>query len=95
MLRKSDVTAPPSLRKETVLVPELNGEVVVQGMLLRDRLEVGVTKGYGRMAHMLAACVLVLGEGSNVLFATEDEARKSTIRNTRLRPFFDLRSTNL
>lgn len=56
MILKS-ATPAPSLPEETVSVPELGGEVLVRGLLLKDRLTIALAEGYERMAAMLAACV--------------------------------------
>ena len=56
MILKSSTPA-PSLPEETVTVQELGGEVLVRGMLLKDRLSIALAEGYERMAAMLAACV--------------------------------------
>lgn len=74
MLKKAAVPAPPPLKTETVHVPELKGDVLIQGLLMKDRLELAVTQGFGRMAQMLAACVLVDdGNGGKVPLYTVDE----------------------
>lgn len=74
MLKKADVPAPPPLKEETVNVPELKGEVIVRGLLLKDRIDLSLTKGFGRMAGMLAPCVLVLdAEGEKVPLFTAEE----------------------
>ena len=39
VLKKSEIPV-PDLPKEVVEVPELGGEVVVRGLLLRDRLAI-------------------------------------------------------
>lgn len=61
MLKKSAIPA-PSLLEEVVSVPELGGDVLVRGMLLKDRLEISIVDGYGRMSSMLAACVFADNE---------------------------------
>lgn len=74
MLKKSEVPAPPQLKEQTVPVPELGGEVLVRGLLLKDRLSLSLADGYGRMASMLASCVCVAGEdGAMVALFTEQE----------------------
>lgn len=53
--------AAPVLPKRTVEVPELGGEVVVRGLLLRDRLTLLASpevRDFGRVTRMLAATVL-------------------------------------
>lgn len=73
MILKSSVPA-PSLLSETVSVPELGGDVLVRGMLLKDRLEISIVDGYARMASMLAACVFVDNEkGEKVSLYNADE----------------------
>jgi hypothetical protein len=59
VLNKSDIKA-PVLPKETVEVPELNGSVVVHGLLLKDRLAFFFNKeaGYGHLAKLLALTVM-------------------------------------
>ena len=61
MLKKSALPA-PSLLEEIVSVPELGGDVLVRGMLLKDRLEISIVDGYARMSAMLAACVFADNE---------------------------------
>jgi hypothetical protein len=62
MLKKSDVPAPPPLKKEVVNVPELGGEVLVQGMRLSTRLQSAISKqGFSRVTVSLEHCVLVDG----------------------------------
>lgn len=74
MLKKSALPSPPPLKEETVNVPEFKGDVLVRGLLLKDRLGLALTDGYGRMAAMLAVCVLVDGEnGEKVPLYTADE----------------------
>lgn len=74
MLKKSEVPVPPPLKDETVNVPELNGDVIVRGLMLKDRIDLSLAKGFGRMAGMLAPCVLVLDdEGAKVPLFTVDE----------------------
>lgn len=77
MLKKSDVPVPPQSGTEIATVPELGGDVLVRGMLLRDRLELALTAGYGRLAMTLALCVSVDGEqGESVpLFSAEEWER--------------------
>jgi hypothetical protein len=62
MLKKSDVPVPPPLKKEVVNVPELGGEVLVQGMRLSTRLQSAISKqGFSRVTVSLEHCVLVDG----------------------------------
>ena len=52
---------PPVLPAEAVDVPELGGEVIVRGLLLRQRLDLAVLGeegGFHRIALMLASCVV-------------------------------------
>ena len=61
-LKKSEIK-PPVLPKETHEVPEMGGEVVVRGLLLRERLALfdDATAGaerFGHLAAVLAACVV-------------------------------------
>lgn len=56
MIKKS-ATPAPSVPQEKLVVPELKGEILIRAMLLKDRLGIALTDGYGRMAAMLAACV--------------------------------------
>lgn len=61
-LKKADIK-PPVLPREAVEVVELGGEVVVRGLLLRERLALfddalaGAQK-YGHISAVLAACVV-------------------------------------
>ncbi len=59
MLRKSELPAPAPVAEERVTVPELGGEVLVRGLLLRDRISLSLIDGYERMAAMLAQSVFV------------------------------------
>lgn len=61
MIKKSAMSV-PTLLEEVVAVPELGGEVLVRGMLLKDRLEISIVDGYARMASMLACCVFADNE---------------------------------
>lgn len=76
MIKKSALPA-PSLLEEVVSVPELGGDVLVRGMLLKDRLEISIVDGYARMASMLAACVFADNEtGERVpLYSAEEWER--------------------
>ena len=56
MIKKS-ATSAPAIPEEVVKVPELGGEVLVRGLLLKDRLAIALSEGYERMALMLACCV--------------------------------------
>lgn len=60
-LSRGELRLPP-LPKKTVDVPELGGEVIVQGLLLRDRLrlvdESAQPQSFARVAQMLAATVI-------------------------------------
>lgn len=72
-LRKSDVER-PVLPAEAVDVPELGGEVIVRGLTLSQRLELGVRFRDGgrfrQMAEMLALCVVDADEAE--LFSVEE-----------------------
>jgi len=72
-LKKSDIK-PPVLPKETVDVPELGGEVVVRGLLLRDRIAYALDKtgDMGRFSRFLAASIYT-GDGFPVYTAEEWE----------------------
>lgn len=73
MIKKSATTA-PALPQENVIVPELGGEVLVKGLLLKDRLAIAVSDGYERMGEMLAACVYAKDDtGAIVQLWTADE----------------------
>lgn len=53
----------PELPRESVAVPALGGDVIVRGLLLRDRLALfaGLREGgeaYGRVAQLLALSVI-------------------------------------
>jgi hypothetical protein len=59
-LTRAELRLPP-LPKKTVNVPELGGEVIVRGLLLRDRLALVDEAGpqdMGRVARLLAATVI-------------------------------------
>ena len=73
MIKKSDTSAPDILQ-ESVNVPELGGEVLVRGMMLKDRLAVSLADGYERMGAMLSVCVYAAGEkGATVPLWSADE----------------------
>ena len=73
MIKKS-ATSAPAIPEETVKVPELGGEVLVRGLLLKDRLAIALAEGYERMAAMLAACVFAKDDaGATVPLWTADE----------------------
>jgi hypothetical protein len=57
VLKKSDVKA-PVLPKETVHVPSLNGDVIVQGLMLKDRLDFYSPKEPNTLAKFLTVCVV-------------------------------------
>lgn len=59
VLNKSDIKE-PMLPKETVTVPELGGDVVVRGLLLRDRLALFAKKevDFGDFSKTLAVTVI-------------------------------------
>lgn len=59
ILKKANIQA-PTLPKETVDVPELGGEVVVSGLLLKDRIELfaAAETGGAQLSRLLAATVL-------------------------------------
>jgi len=52
----------PALPEETIATSEvvlvLGGPVRVRGLLLRDRLDLAISKGFNRVAIMLASCVV-------------------------------------
>jgi hypothetical protein len=59
-LKKADI-ARPLLPMEAVDVPEIGGEVIVRGLTLSQRLELGVKfrdAGFRQMPEMLARCVV-------------------------------------
>lgn len=73
MLKKSAIPEPSPSKSEVVTVPELDGEVLVRGMLLKDRLELALIGGYASLSATLALCVSVDGDGSAVPLFTADE----------------------
>lgn len=59
-LKKADIK-PPVLPKEAVQVDELGGEVIVRGLLLRERVQLFQSGGgewSARVSQMLAATVI-------------------------------------
>jgi hypothetical protein len=66
----------PVLPKRAVDVPELGGEVIVRGLLLKDRLAIADISGkeadFGRVSRVLAATVID-GDGRPLLNADEWE----------------------
>lgn len=73
VLNKADIKR-PTLPKETVDVPELGGEVVVQGLRLRERLAIFADReGAQKFAHVgeLLAAVVVDGAGEPIFTAEE------------------------
>lgn len=74
MLKKSEVPVPPQSREQIVPVPELGGDVLVRGLMLKDRLMLTRSDGYGVLSTMLSTCVFVEGEqGAMVQLYTEQE----------------------
>lgn len=73
VLKKADIQA-PILAKETVSVPELGGDVIVTGLLLKDRLELFSLheSGNAQLSNMLAATVID-ADGIQVFTAPEWE----------------------
>ena len=73
ILKKSQIPA-PVLPTEAVEVPELGGEVVVRGLLLKDRLALFLDsdKGHANLSRLLAATVRD-GDGLPVFSADEWE----------------------
>jgi len=59
VLNKSDIK-PPTLPKETVTVSELGGDVIVRGLLLRERLDLYDARDAGNatIAKLLARTVV-------------------------------------
>lgn len=59
ILKKANIAA-PTLPKQTVDVPELGGEVVVRGLLLKDRLALfaDADAGQAQVSKLLAATVV-------------------------------------
>lgn len=71
-LKRSEIPR-PVLPAEAVDVPEIGGEVIVRGLMLSQRLDLGVKyKGAGmrQMSAMLALCVV---DADGVAVFTEDE----------------------
>jgi hypothetical protein len=72
-LSKSEVRR-PALPKRAVAVPELGGEVVVRGLLLKDRLALfrdgSETRDYEFVANVLA--VTVLDNEGEPLFTSDE-----------------------
>lgn len=71
VLSKQDIPR-PALPKETVDVPELGGEVVVQALLLRDQLDLSTKqlKTFGHFSHMLA--LTVVDANGDPIFSMEE-----------------------
>lgn len=81
LLKKANIPA-PVLPKETVEVPELGGEVVVRGMLLRERIDLffdAEKNGHGHLSKVLAATVI---DADGVPVYTRDEWEQFGARNT-------------
>lgn len=72
-LKKSDIK-PPVLEKEAVDVKELGGEVVVQAMMMSDRLQIATAElpQFAHIAEVLARSV-VDADGVKVYTAQEWE----------------------
>lgn len=74
-LKKAEIK-PPVLPKEAVEVAELGGEVVVRGLLLRERLALfdaaNGSERYGHLSAVLAASVID-GDGEPIYTAQEWE----------------------
>ena len=72
VLKKANIAA-PVLPMETIEVPELGGEVIVRGMLLRDRIGLffdAEKNGHGQLSKVLAATVV---DADHVPVYTQDE----------------------
>jgi hypothetical protein len=75
VLRKADVPD-VALEREEVPVPEWGGEVVVQSLMLRDRLQLAISNGqpaFAQVAEMLARSV-VDADGEQIKTAAQWEA---------------------
>jgi len=59
MLKKSELPSPPQLKQEVVHVKELAGDVLVRGMMLKDRLAIGSIDRNLWYSAVLAYCVFV------------------------------------
>lgn len=59
LLKKAEIPA-PVLPQETVDVPELGGEVIVRGLLLKDRIALfsAAESGGAQLSRLLAATVV-------------------------------------
>lgn len=74
VLKKSEIKR-PVLPMETIDVPELGGEVIVQGLLLKDRLALfdAADKSHAAMSLMLASTVV---DGNSEPIYTSEEWEK-------------------
>lgn len=89
-LTRSQITI-PEIPRETVDFPELGGEVIVRGLLLRDRLALFATLrddggAYSHMATLLAMTVIG-DDGKPLLTDAEWEAFGATHFDAALRLF--------
>jgi hypothetical protein len=78
LLNKSQIPT-PVLPQETIDIPELGGEVIVRGLLLRDRLTLYLDSenGHANLSKLLAATVRA-GDGLQVFTQDEWEVFGST-----------------
>ena len=71
-IKRSEITA-PALPKESAFVASLGGEVIVRGLLLKDRLALFAdtgSSGHAHVSRLLAACVV---DADNQQLFTQDE----------------------
>lgn len=68
-MKRNDIPR-PILAKETIAIPELGGDVFVQGLLLKDQLRISTDAGFGRMADMLSSTVV--DEEGEPIFSIEE-----------------------
>lgn len=71
VINKSE-TPSPILPKETVEVPSLNGDVVVTGLLLKDRLDLFTDLRAGRM-DLSKLLALTVQDANGLLLYTQEE----------------------
>jgi hypothetical protein len=72
VLKKADIK-PPVLPKETVDVPELGGEVVVCGLLLRDRIALFTQADEHNHAHLSKLLASTVTDAAGEQVYTVDE----------------------
>ncbi len=79
-LKKADIK-PPVLPKETVEVPEFGGEVIVRGLMLRDRIALFTSAGTDNSAHLSKLLAATVVDADGVQIYTDEEWEEFGAKN--------------